>query len=197
MVRFVGLAQSGSVGRMIRIEVRGAKELARDLDPRTSEFDKILRSALLASAVIVEAAAKKKVHSPDNPWINPDRGYSIATGKLQASIGIGGVEGSGLDLSVRVGHPHGKAGAGMAGMAFGRLTDSGRRTRKGKIIGVHTGGPKGREGRVNKADPVVYGPIEDKRHPFFGVSLQVNQSRIRELIDKRISAYLAQVGRRR
>ena len=136
----------------MRVQIRGLDELRRDLGAPQGAMGPALRKGLLAGAVIVEAAAKTGVHSPDNPWVGK-AGYSVATGKLQSALGIGNVEGSGLRLSVRVGHPHGRALG-----AFGRSTPTGRTGR-----------------RVNRSDPAIYGPIEERRHPFLDPAVRDNE----------------------
>ena len=145
------------MGRM-RIEIRGLTDLLGTLgDPDLLE--PALRAGLTRAAAIVQEGAQKRVHSPDNPYIGK-AGRNVATGRLQSSIGIGPVEGSGFGLSIRVGHPHGKAGS--PGGVFARSKRPG--PRGGKLTG----------GRRNKGDPAIYGRIEEARHPFLGPSAEAN-----------------------
>ena len=167
MVRPVGLGLTGGLGRMtIRITVRGADAIARALGD-TGAVAKALADGLRAGATLVERRAKLAVHSPDNPYIGK-AGRNIATGRLQASLGQSDVTGTGLEQSIRVGTPYGKTGA--AGSTFAR-------SRKG---GGFTGG------RRNRSDPNVYGPIEERKHPFLGPSVTENADEIAEVIGSRI-----------
>ena len=157
----------------IRIEVRGAAEIARALGDQGLVTD-ALADGLRAGAVVVERAAKMGVHSPDNPYIGK-AGRNIATGRLQASIGMSDVTGSGFGQSIRVGTPYGRTGA--AGSTFSRSRAGGGRT----------------GGRRNKSDPNVYGPIEERLHPFLGpaVAEHVDEivraiaGRIRDVLERR------------
>ena len=152
----------------MRIEIRGLDELIRDLGA-PDLLEPALRTGLTRAALIVQEGAQKRVHSPDNPFIG-QAGRNVATGRLQASIGTGKVEGSGLGLSIRVGHPHGKAG--LPGGMFGRSTTTTRSGRTG--------------GRRNKGEVTVYGPIEEARHPFLGPSAEANADGVGRVIAEAI-----------
>lgn len=147
------------------VSIRGVDRLKRRLSPQGIEPR--LRTGLLQSGLIVQESAQKAVHSPDHPYIGKAR-KNVATGRLQASLGTSAVTGSGLNQQVRVGTPYGKTGLGT----FAR---SSSRTRSGR-----TGD------RRNKSNPNVYGPIEEKRHPFLLPSLQANARRIKDLISRAI-----------
>lgn len=163
----------------ISVRIKGIDALKSRLAP--GDIAAALRKGLLAGAAVVETAAKRGVHSPDNPFVGK-AGRDIATGKLQSSLGIGNIEGSGLGLSVRVGHPHGRAG--LPGGTFSRSTDTGRRTRSGGIIPGRTGG------RRNKGDVTVYGKIEEKRHPFLEPAVRDNVDDIVSAIEEPITRVL-------
>ena len=157
------------------VTIKGIPALKARLSPDT--VGKRIRPALLQSGLIVQEAAQKTVHSPDNPYVGK-AGHSVATGRLQASIGTSDVRGSGINQSVAVGTPYGKGGAARGTFArSAALTPTGRpgssRTRTG--------------GRKNKGDVRVYGPIEEKRHPFLVPSLERNVNRIRDIISRAIS----------
>lgn len=143
----------------LSVTIRGIPELKKKIG--TPGVAAALRPALTRSGLTVQAKAQTAVHSPDNPYVGK-AGVSVATGRLQASLGTSDVMGSGLNLSVRVGTPYGKGG--VRGSTFAR---SSRTNRKGR-----TGG------RKNTSDVNVYGPIEERRHPFLVPSLESSEAEI-------------------
>lgn len=174
------------------VTIRGLDSLRRKLGASDGQMAQAVREGLLAGAAIVNTASQRKVHSPDHPFVGK-AGYSVATGKLQASLGIGNVEGSGFGQSIRVGHPHGNPGG--EGATFARSRDSGRRTRSGNIIPTRTGGRFATsKGRANKADVRVYGRVEERKHPFLKPSLVDNRMAVVRAIADRIRAVIARFG---
>ena len=154
----------------IHLRINGIDALKRKLDPRAGNLDGALRGGLQKAGLIVQADAQKAVHSPDNPYIGK-AGHSVATGRLQAAIGTSAVEGTGINQAVKVGTPYGKTGVGT----FSR---SSSRTRSGR-----TGN------RRNRSDVRVYGPIEERDHPFLQPSLDKNVRRIVDIIERALEGF--------
>jgi hypothetical protein len=159
----------------LQVRIKGIDALKRKLDPRAGNLDGALRSGLQKAGLIVQDDAQKAVHSPDNPYIGK-AGHSVATGRLQASIGTSAVTGSGLNQSVKVGTPYGKTGTGTFARSSVQTTGRGRfRSRTG--------------GRRNTSDPQVYGPIEERKHPFLLPSLEKNRRRIVDIIERALEGF--------
>ena len=157
-----------------QVTIKGADKLRRKLQTGGG-FEGALKGGLLKSGIIVQADAQKAVHSPDNPWVGK-AGHSVATGRLQASIGTSDVTGTGMNQTVKVGTPYGKTGTGTFARSSARTTGGGRnRNRTG--------------GRRNTSDPQVYGPIEERKHPFLGPSLEKNIQRIVDTIERAIEGF--------
>jgi len=147
----------------LNVKITGIERLRSKLSDEG--IGRALRPALRQAGLIVQEAAQHNVHSPDNPYIGK-AGHSVATGRLQASIGTSDVTGSGLALEVRVGTPYGKGG-----LARGTFARSSRSTRSGR-----TGD------RRNRGDVRIYGPIEEAKHPFLKPALERNVERIRSIL---------------
>ncbi len=156
----------------LSVTIRGIPELKKRIG--VAGVAAKLRPALTRSGLAVQAQAQRTVHSPDNPYIGK-AGYSVATGRLQAAIGTSDVQGTGLNLEVRVGTPYGKTG--VAGGAFSRSSRSNRKGRTG--------------GRTNRSDPNVYGPIEERKHPFLVPSLDDSRNEIERTVQKAMDDALA------
>lgn len=141
----------------VSVTIEGLDVLERQFASFPAEAARATEAGLLAAAVIVEADAKRRVHSDSNPWSgsrNPY--YRPPTGKLQSTISTGRVEGSGINKQVSI-------GLVSRGGSFGRSY----RTKSGK-----TGSYR------NSGDVQVYGPLEERRHPFLGPALHDNLSAI-------------------
>lgn len=158
------------------VTLRGVEELKRRIG--AAGIERVLRPAMRNAGVRVETRAKRTVHSPKNPFIGK-AGYSVATGRLRSSIGTSPVTGSGVALEVRVGTPYGKGGEAGGTFARSSATPTGRgrfRNRTG--------------GRRNTGDVAVYGPIEERRHPFLVPSLEAEQDAITRVIQAAIDRAL-------
>lgn len=162
----------------LQVRIRGIEALRARLSDQA--IGDALGRGLARAGLIVQEAAQKTVHSPDNQFIGK-AGHSVATGRLQASIGTSPVRGTGLGRSVAVGTAYGKGG--LAGGTFARSaarTPSGRpasrRTRTG--------------GRKNRGDVRIYGPIEEKRHPFLAPALDDNADRVQDVIEEALTRAL-------
>ncbi len=153
----------------LQVSIRGVEALRRKLGDQA--IGGALRIGLLRGGLIVQESAQRKVHSPDNPFVGK-AGYSVATGRLQASIGTSDPMGSGLNIEVRVGTPYGKGG--VAGGTFAR--SAAKPTGRGRFRN-RTGG------RRNTGNVQVYGPIEEQRHPFLRPALEENADRVKRAIE--------------
>lgn len=158
------------------VTIRGLSELRRDFAGSEAQFTKAVHDGLLRGAAVVQSGAQRTVHSPSNPWAGRKDGRR-PTGKLQGSVVIGRVSGSGLDQSVPVGVPD------IGVRAFGRSTSQ-RNKRTGRQLAT----------RKNKSDPRVYGPIEERLHPFLVPSVRDNADRIVRDVLGRIEAVLRSFG---
>lgn len=156
------------------ITVNGIPEALRRVGPEG--LARGLRPGLLRAGLLVQAKAQHKVHSPDNPFVGR-AGHSVATGRLQSSIGVSDVRGHGLDMNVGVGTPYGKGGFGR-----GTFARSAARTATGRpgTRRTRTGG------RKNRSDVNVYGPIEERRHPFLVPSAEGSRGEIADVIARAI-----------
>lgn len=160
----------------VNVTVKGIPEAIRRVGPEGVE--KALRAGLPKAGLLVQAKAQHTVHSPTNPYIGK-AGHSVATGRLQASIGTSPVRGHGIGLEIAVGTPYGKGG--LAGGTFAR---SASRTLTGR-----PGSQRTRTGgRKNRGDVAVYGPIEEKRHPFLAPAVESSTGEIERIIDAAIEA---------
>lgn len=154
----------------LTVTIQGLAQLEAAFAQFPAEAARATRQGLLAGAVIVEAKAKATVHSDSNPWggsRNPY--YQPPTGKLQASITTGQVEGSGLNQQIAV-------GLVSRGGSFGRSY----RTATGKV-----------SSHRNTGDVNVYGPIEERRHPFLGPALTTQVGEISRAFWQRFDTALA------
>lgn len=158
------------------VTIKGLPELRRDFAGSETQFTAAVRDGLLRGAAIVASDAQRTVHSPSNPWTGRKDGKR-PTGKLQSSVVIGRVSGHGLDQSVPVGVP------GIGVRAFGRSTSQ-RSKRTGRQLAT----------RKNKSDPRVYGPIEERLHPFLVPSLRDNADRIVREVLGRVETVLRSFG---
>lgn len=152
---------------MFVVTVHGLKEIEAEFAKAPANAAAATRAALQAAGTLVEGDAKHRVHSDSNPWTgsaNPY--YKTPTGKLQSSITTGSVEGAGINQQIRV-------GVLRRGGSFRRSTDSGKRTRSGRIIAGKS--------RANASDVQRYGPIEEDKHPFIGPAVTENEARIRAI----------------
>lgn len=177
------MSQHRGLGRMtISVKIRGIEALTKGL--QGADLSHAIGVGLKAGATVVEADAKVRVHSPDHPFIGK-AGRNVATGRLQASIGTSDLRGSGLDQSIAIGPPYGKAGTGT----FGRSKAPSRISKAGRKIGNLTGGHR------NKGNVRIYGPIEEARHPFLEPSVSANVDRIKTAITIGIERVLSRIGR--
>src|SRR3990172_3822289 len=160
-----------------RVEFRGFDKLERDLSRYPVEVGAAIGAGLKTGGVMVQGQAQRKVHSPDNPWpARKDR--KTPTGKLQASLAVSGPTGIGLDQEVRVGilkdrGPFRRSAAPGGGRQQ-RAAAAGLRLNRGRNVG----------------DPRIYGPIEERRHPFLGPALEENRRRITQAIQLRVERIL-------
>ena len=158
------------------VTIRGLSELRRDFAGSDAQFSEAVRDGLLAGAAVVQSTAQRTIHSRDNPW-GGRKDKRLPTGKLQANIIIGEVSGSGLDQQIPVGVPRAEPSA------FGRSTSQ-RNKRTGRQLAT----------RKNKSDPRIYGPIEERLHPFLVPSLRDNVDRIVREVLGRVETVLRSFG---
>ena len=152
----------------VRVEVRGAKELASALrDPDL--LDRILRPAFRDAAVIVEGDAKANAHR--------------VTGKLQGSLGFV-IDGRGKDLEARVGH---QPGRGQPAKYDRSMTSRWRKPRSGS----NTGDP--REYAVFEERGTRY----REGHPYLEPALTENLDRIENAMEDAVNATMNSLRRRR
>lgn len=164
-----------------------------------ARLHRAVKIGLIHAAARVERAAKIAVHSPDNPYIGK-AGYSVATGRLQASIGSSDVRGSGPDLEIAVGTPYGKTGARGGVFSRSDRVVIGGKVRRGRTGAKYAVGPRGGVkviGGRNKSDPQIYGPVEERRHPFLGPALDNNRLGITRDLEDALETELSFGGLRR
>ena len=176
------------------VRIEGISELINDLQASPRLIGQEIRPVLRASAAVVKGEARREVHSPTHPYVGK-AGHSVATGKLQASIGTGKLEGQGIDSSIRVGHPHGESVIGDT--AFGR--SAGISLDRARLVRATTG-KKGRiinrkGGRINKSDPAIYGPIEERKHPFLEPSLDKHAHDIELNLLRAVGRVMERIGK--
>jgi hypothetical protein len=136
------------------VRIEGLDRLRRRFADSPESTSRAVSAGLLAAAAVVQEDAKHRVHSDTNPWTgSTDRYYKRPTGKLKSSILIGQVEGSGIGKQIAVGVTQ------RGGRTFTRSSASGK-------------------ARSNRGDVLVYGPIEEAKHPFLGPALSQNIGRI-------------------
>ena len=150
----------------IKVTVKGAREIARSLGD-TSFLDKALRPGFKKSAVVVEGAARGKVHT--------------VTRKLQGSLGHELI-GQGASLEAHIGPQPG------LGQARGYSESDTSRWKKPRT-GKNKGDPQ--EYGIYEEEGTRYRAA----HPFLEPALTENEDRIEDLIGKSIDDAIAGFGR--
>ncbi len=126
------------------IRVDGVDRATQHLAAYGRSIHQAAAAGLQRGAVVVSKNAKTGVHSPQNPYIGV-RGYDVSTGKLKSSVGVDRLQqipgGQQIDISVH-----------EVARVFARSVAGGGRN-------------------VNNRSPLVYGPVEERHHPFLGPAL--------------------------
>ena len=148
----------------VRIEVRGAREIARALGP--AHLDGALRSGFTKAAIIVEGAARANVHT--------------VTRKLQGSLGHQ-VSGQGFGLEARIGPQPG------LGQPRGYSASDTGRWKKPRA-GRNKGDPQVYAGFEEEG--TRYRPP----HPFLEPALESNLGRVEDVIQDAIDDALRGMG---
>ena len=176
------------------VYIEGIDELLGDLRASPQLIGQEIRPVLKAGAATVKGEARRQVHSPTHPFIGK-AGHSVATGKLQSSIGTGNLEGQGIDSSIRVGHPHGESVVGDTAFSRSASVSNTRRAvvkasrrSKGRLV-FRKGG------RINRSDPTIYGPIEERKHPFLEPSLDTHRHEIELALLRAVGRVMERIGR--
>jgi HK97 gp10 family phage protein len=153
------------VGRVnIRVEVHGAKEIARSLGP--DRLDDALRPGFKKASVIVEGAARAKVHT--------------VTRKLQGSLGHE-IIGQGFGIEGHIGPQPG------LGQPRGYSVSDTSRWKKPRA-GRNKGDPQV-YAQFEEEGTRYRGP-----HPFLEPALTENVGRIEDVIENAIDAALGRMG---